>query len=66
MGFGNPNEKREVERQLRLLEQKGSTVEYLAKFREITIRTTFDDNALMSQFYEGLKEVVKDELSKED
>ena len=65
-GFGNPNEKREAERQLRLLEQKGSAVEYLAKFRQIAMKTAFDDDALMSQFYEGLKEAVKDELSKED
>ena len=41
-------------------------IEYLAKFREITIRTTFDDDTLMSQFYKGLKEVVKDKLLKED
>jgi len=48
------------------LEQKGSAVEYLAKFRQIAMKTAFDDDALMSQFYEGLKEAVKDELSKED
>ena len=51
---------------MRLLEQKGSAVEYLAKFRQIAMKTAFDDDALMSQFYEGLKEAVKDELSKED
>ena len=66
MRFRNPNEKREVERQLRQLKQKGSTVKYLAKFYKIAIRTTFNDDTLISQFYKGLKEVVKDELSKED
>ena len=51
---------------MRLLKQKGSIVKYLAKFRQIAIKTAFDDNTLISQFYKGLKEVVKDKLSKED
>lgn len=65
--FGDPEEQRTAERQLRNLRQRGSATEYAAKYRQITSRLEdWDDEPLMSQFYEGLKEEVKDELVKED
>lgn len=64
--FGDPDEKRTAERQLFQLRQRGSASEYVAKFRQISAHLGWDDEPMMSQFYEGLKEEVKDELSKLD
>ena len=65
--FGDPEEQRTAERQLRNLRQRGSATEYAAKYRQITSRLEdWDDEPLMAQFYEGLKDEVKDELVKED
>ncbi len=64
--FGTTDEEREAEQKLRGLRQKGSVSEYAAKFRQITSKLGWDDDPMMSRFYEGLKEEVKDELYKED
>lgn len=65
--FGDPEENRTAERQLRNLKQRGSATEYAAKYRQITSRLEdWDSEPLMAQFYEGLKDEVKDELVKED
>ena len=65
--FGDPEEQRTAERQLRSLRQRESATEYAAKYRQITSRLEdWDNEPLMAQFYEGLKDEVKDELVKED
>jgi hypothetical protein len=64
--FGDPDEDRTCEQQLRNLRQKGSTAEYTTKFRQITSRLGWDDEPLMAAYYAGLKDDVKDELVKMD
>lgn len=64
--FGDPDEERTAERQLALHRQTRSTSEYAAKFKQIATQLGWDDGPLMSQFYEGLKDEVKDELAKQD
>ena len=60
--FGWPDEERINERKLRALRQQGSASEYTAKFRQISSKLEWADEPLMAQYYEGLKDDVKDEL----
>lgn len=64
--FGNPDEKRAAERQMLSLRQKGSAGGYAADFKRISARLDWGEEALLVQFYSGLRDNVKDELSKED
>ncbi len=62
--FGNPDEVRTAERQLLSLRQTGSASYYSREFTNINAKLDWDDAALIVQFYKGLREDVKDELSK--
>ncbi|KAK7433421.1 hypothetical protein Landi51_13952, partial [Colletotrichum acutatum] len=64
--FGNPDEERIAERKLATLAQKGSASKYASEFRQITSKLDWGNEALMAAFYRGLKEEVKDELSRQD
>jgi len=64
--FGNPDEDRDYERQLLQLRQSTSAQGYASKFRQVAAHLEWDDEPLMVQYYKGLKDVVKDEISKED
>ena len=64
--FGDPDEERTAERQIRNLRQRGSASEYATQFRQIMPRLGWDSEPMMAQFYEGLKDEVKDELVKEN
>src|ERR1700761_6344217 len=63
--FGNPDEVRATERQLLGLKQRGSAGMYAAEFKRISSKLDWGDQALQVQFYRGLRDDVKDELSKE-
>lgn len=62
--FGNPDEIRQAERQMRGLRQKGSAGAYTADFKRISAKLDWGDSAFMVQYYQGLRDDVKDELSK--
>ena len=65
--FGNPDEVRTAERQLMQLRQRGSAAKFASEFKQVASKTEWsDDDALMTIFYAGLREDVKDEVSKED
>lgn len=64
--FGEPEEERQAERDLARCRQTTSASAYLAAFRQIASRLGWDDSPLQTQFYAGLKDGVKDELSKLD
>ena len=64
--FGDIDAEHLAERSLRALRQKGSTSHYAADFRRFSSRVTWGDSALKSQFYEGLKESVKDEIARDE
>ncbi|KAI1873671.1 uncharacterized protein JN550_002940 [Neoarthrinium moseri] len=65
--FSNPDEVRIAERRLIQLKQRGSAAKYASEFKQIASKTEWsDDDTLMTLFYAGLREDVKDEVSKED
>ncbi len=64
--FGDPDLERESERKLRGLHQTKSTAAYAAEFQQAASHLEWEDEPLMAAFYEGLKDTVKDEISKED
>ena len=60
--FSNPDIVRSKERELRNLNQTTSIASYLTDFSRIKGFIKWNDEALASQFYKGLKPVVKDGL----
>src|ERR1700734_2617186 len=60
--FGDPDIVRSKERELRNLNQFSSVASYLADFNRIKGFVKWNDEALASQFYKGLKSAVKDGL----
>jgi Domain of unknown function (DUF4939) len=61
--LGDANRKRNADRQLRALAQTGSASNYATEFFKISASLGWNDEALMSQFYTGLKTQVKDALA---
>jgi hypothetical protein len=64
--FGDIDPRRNAERALRSLRQTGSAVNYTAQFQQHKVKTGWNDEALQAQYYQGLKDSVKDELSRSD
>ena len=64
--FGDPDAMRTNARKIQLLRQTGSIQEYTAKFMALAGMLEWDDDALKAIYYKGLKDQVKDELSKEE
>ena len=64
--FGTVNEQRQAIEKLKTLKQRGSAADYAATFRQVAAVLDWDDEPLMSAFYEGLKEEVKDELYRDE
>ena len=64
--FGDPDEERTATRHLKNLKQTGSAMHYNREFRRFSSKLDLGENALMEYFYDGLREDVKDELSKAD
>ena len=64
--FEDINQERTAEKQLYDLRQKKSTVNYLISFQHITTNTKWDNAAFISQFYQKLREKIKNEIVKID
>jgi len=64
--FGDVDEERVAERQMQQLRQTGSAANYTAEFRRIESKLDWDENALIAQYYRGLKESLKDELARQE
>jgi hypothetical protein len=62
--FGDPDEVQTAERELRALRQTGSVATYVSNFRRIMSYLQWNNAALTSQFYIGLKDHVKDEFAR--
>lgn len=62
--FGDPDEVSTAERQLYALKQRGSVTTYVADFMRHAVIVKWNDDAKAAQFYRGLKDVIKDELSR--
>jgi hypothetical protein len=61
--FDYSNDTREVERDIRQLRQRTSAVAYKAEFQILAAKINWNDDALVSQFYRGLKERVREEIT---
>ena len=64
--FSIVNEWEAAEWKLHTLRQDGLAVTYAAEFQWITALTEWEDPSLNSMFYWGLKEAIKDEISRSD
>lgn len=62
--FGPVDETQEAVRKLRALKQKGPARTYATEFQRLSIATSWNDEALTSEYYEGLKEEIKDEIAR--
>lgn len=60
--YGLSNDQQVAIRHIQHIVQKGSASQYTAKFKEHAAKTEWDDNALRTMYYRGLKDNVKDEL----
>ena len=60
--FGVMDERKEAERAIESLRQKGSATAYTREFQRYSTRTEWGDEALRYQYRKGLKDFVKDEL----
>jgi hypothetical protein len=63
--FGEVDPEHTAERQLRQLKQTGAANSYTAEFRRISSKMRWGDISLVAQFYEGLKDRVKDEIARD-
>ena len=64
--FGILDKERDVEQKLQALWQTGSASEFTVKFQQLAVRTQWGDSALTALFYQGLKEQVKDDITRGD
>jgi len=62
--FGDPDQVSAAERQLDRLRQTHSVSAYASEFRRLSSILGWNDESLRFQFYKGLKNDVKDELSR--
>jgi Retrotransposon gag protein len=62
--FGDPHIVSSAARSLRKLRQTGTVSFYIAEFRQHSSLLTWNEDALISQFVEGLSDSIKDELAK--
>ena len=64
--FGDINETATAERELQRLKQTKSCSLYTTEFRRITSHLSWNEEALIFTYYQGLKDYIKDELSKDE
>jgi hypothetical protein len=60
--FGVTDERKEAERAIESLKQRGSATAYTRDFQRYSTKTEWGDEALRYQYRKGLKDFVKDEL----
>ena len=61
--FRTVNQKRTAEHKICNIVQKEAAVTYTANFQRHTAYMNWDDTALTAQYYKGLKNFIKDEIS---
>lgn len=62
--FGDIDRKAKAERDIQFVRQKTSVSLYATEFQQIASHLDWNEPALVFQFYKGLKESVKDEVSR--
>ena len=61
--FETINQKRTAEREICNIVQKGAAATYAANFQRHAVYMNWDNTALTAQYYKGLKNFIKDEIS---
>ena len=64
--FGDANSVEIAEKSLLSISQQTSVADYASKFKILSAQIKWNDSALICHFYRGLKDRVKDELTKYD
>ena len=64
--FGDIEQERNAVRKLQSMRQKGAASSYAGEFRQYAVLTDRGDSALRDDFYKGLKEAIKDDISRLD
>lgn len=62
--YGSRNKQRTAVRQMQQLKQTGPASQYTATFRRLAMDSEWDNTALTTMYYSGLKDTIKDELSR--
>lgn len=62
--FTDGHRRRDAVAQLKKLRQTGRCVDYSTQFRALAAQTGYDMAALCDQYYDGLKDSVKDEVAR--
>jgi hypothetical protein len=61
--FDNGDEALEADRDIRALRQRTSVAQYRAEFQILAAKLDWNDDALASEFYRGLKDKVREEIT---
>ena len=61
--FGTVDQERTAEREICNIVQKGAAATYAANFQRHAVYMNWDNTALTAQYYKGLKNFIKDEIS---
>jgi hypothetical protein len=64
--FSDFDEKATAEREIQRVRQQGPVTKYIAEFQSLAVRIGWNEEALMTHFYRGLKDPIKDEISRGD
>ena len=64
--FGTVDQERTAERKICNIVQKGAAATYAANFQRHAAYTNWDNTALTAQYYKGLKDFVKDKISRSE
>ncbi len=66
LSFGSIDEERKADREIRALRQTASAGDYAVKFERLKAYLSWNDESYRSQFFNGLKWEVKDQLLKKE
>jgi hypothetical protein len=66
LSFENIDEERRADREIRALKQTTSAGDYAVKFQRLATYLSWNDDSFRSQFFNGLKWEVKDQLLKKE
>ena len=64
--YGDPDQYKKAIVGIQRLTQTGSVQKYTSRFYALSNKTEWDDDALAAVYYKGLKDSIKDELSRKD
>src|SRR6266513_2132597 len=64
--YGDPDQYKKAVINIQRLQQTESVQEYTSRFYAMSAKTEWDNDALSAIYYKGLKDPIKDELSRKD